>query len=126
MNLSARIKYVSAYACAALALSGLSAVAHAQPATFPIKGKPISIIVPYAAGGVTDTGARMMAAALEKELGTSVQVVNKVGAASQIGLTDLVRSTNSCKREARRPYTSCTCIGWRSNYHACWQSISKL
>lgn len=93
MNLSGRInKYVSAYACAALALSGLSAVAYAQSATYPIKGKPISIIVPYAAGGVTDTGARMMAAALEKELGTSVQVVNKVGAASQLGLTELVRS----------------------------------
>ena len=59
---------------------------------FPVKGKPITIIVPYAAGGVTDTGARVLAAAMEKELGTPVQVVNKIGAASQIGLSELVRS----------------------------------
>jgi tripartite-type tricarboxylate transporter receptor subunit TctC len=65
--------------------------AHAQ--SFPVSGKSISIIVPYAPGGVTDTGARLMAAGLEQELKTSVQVVNKAGAASQLGLTELVRST---------------------------------
>jgi tripartite-type tricarboxylate transporter receptor subunit TctC len=59
---------------------------------FPARGKPITIIVPYAAGGVTDTGARLMAAGLEKELMTSVQVVNKPGAASQLGLTELARA----------------------------------
>lgn len=64
----------------------------AQGNAFPTRGKPITIIVPYAAGGVTDTGARLMAAGLEKELSTSVQVVNKAGAASQLGLTDLVRA----------------------------------
>ncbi len=66
--------------------------AMAQSSAFPIRGKPITIIVPYAPGGVTDTGARLMAAALEKELGTPVQVVNKAGAASQLGLTELVRA----------------------------------
>ena len=76
-----------ALACAAVAASG-AAVAQG----FPVKGKPITIIVPYAAGGVTDTGARLMAAGLEKELGTPVQVVNKAGAASQLGLTELSRS----------------------------------
>ncbi len=73
-------------------LGGAWCVALAQSGAFPIRGKPITIIVPYAPGGVTDTGARLMAAALEKELGTSVQVVNKAGAASQLGLTDLVRA----------------------------------
>lgn len=79
------------FAC--VVATGLMATApslHAQ--SFPASGKPISIIVPYAAGGVTDTTARMMAAGLEKELKTTVQVVNKVGAASQVGLTELVRS----------------------------------
>jgi tripartite-type tricarboxylate transporter receptor subunit TctC len=78
------------------ALSGLAigavSSARAQAPSFPTKGKAITIIVPYAAGGVTDTGARLIAAGLEKEFGTPVQVVNKVGAASQVGLTELVRS----------------------------------
>ena len=59
---------------------------------FPEQGRPITIIVPYAPGGATDTGARLMAAALEPLLHTSVQVVNRAGAASQVGLTQLVRS----------------------------------
>ena len=59
---------------------------------FPVKGKPIMIIVPYAPGGVADAGARLMAAGLEKEFGTPVQVVNKPGAASQIGLSELARA----------------------------------
>jgi len=48
--------------------------------------------VPYAPGGVTDTGARLMAAALEPLLGTSVQVINRAGAASQVGLSELAHS----------------------------------
>lgn len=77
----------------AMLVAGLAACAvPAAAQTFPVKGKPIAIIVPYGAGGVTDTAARMMAAELEKDLGTPVQVVNKVGAASQVGLTELVKS----------------------------------
>lgn len=74
----------------ALAAAFVAGAAHAQ--SFPAGGKPISIIVPYAPGGVTDTGARLMAAGLEQELKTTVNVVNKAGAASQVGLTELVRS----------------------------------
>ena len=48
--------------------------------------------MPYAPGGVTDTGARLMASALEPLLKAPVRVVNRVGAASQVGLTELVRS----------------------------------
>jgi tripartite-type tricarboxylate transporter receptor subunit TctC len=77
-------------AVGAVALAG--APAFAQKTEFPVRGKPVIIIVPYAPGGVTDTGARLMAAGLEKELGTPVQVVNKPGAASQVGLTELVRA----------------------------------
>lgn len=66
-----------------------------QPATaedFPVSGQPINIIVPYPAGGGTDTSARMMAAGLQQELHTTVQVINRPGAASQVGMTELVRS----------------------------------
>jgi tripartite-type tricarboxylate transporter receptor subunit TctC len=72
----------------ALALGGAGA---ATAQTYP-GGKVVSIIVPYAPGGTTDTLARVMAAALEPELKTKVQVVNRAGAASQLGLTELVRA----------------------------------
>ena len=52
-------------------------------------GKPITLLVGYAAGGTTDAAARFVAKDLEKELATSVQVVNKPGAASQLALTTL-------------------------------------
>jgi tripartite-type tricarboxylate transporter receptor subunit TctC len=74
------------------AIFGICTSSQVGAQSYPIKGRPITIIVPYAAGGVTDTAARMMASALEKELATTVQVVNKVGAASQVGLTELVRA----------------------------------
>jgi len=85
-----RAALVAAIAGAIVAAS--SGAALAQGSAFPVRGKPITIIVPYAPGGVTDTGARLMAAALEKELTTPVVVVNKPGAASQVGLMELLRS----------------------------------
>ncbi len=77
-----------------LCLAALAAVA-ALPAaaqTWPPQGRPVTIIVPYPAGGGTDTSARMMAAGLERELKANFQVVNRVGAASQVGLSELVRA----------------------------------
>jgi tripartite-type tricarboxylate transporter receptor subunit TctC len=59
---------------------------------FPVKGKTISLIVPYDAGGAGDIGARLLAPFLEKELGGTVEVVNKPGAGSQIGVTELSRA----------------------------------
>ncbi len=69
-----------------------AAAAFAQQPAFPQRGRVISLIVPYAPGGVTDTAGRLMAAAMERELGTPVQVVNRAGAASQIGLGELARA----------------------------------
>lgn len=59
---------------------------------YPERGKPITIIVPWAAGGGNDLMARMLAPMLERELGTPVQITNKGGAGSQIGLTDIANS----------------------------------
>ena len=64
-------------------------------ADFPAKGKSITMILGTSAGGSTDVGARILAAALEKELaanGNRIQVENKPGAGWQIGLTALARS----------------------------------
>ncbi len=51
----------------------------AMAADFPIKDKPISIIVPFAAGGPTDRVARDLAVALGKSLGASIVVENAAG-----------------------------------------------
>lgn len=69
-----------------------AAEAPAQKSSYPEKGKTITLIVPWAAGGVTDVGARLLAAGMEKDLGVPVQVVNKAGAASQVGLTEMAKS----------------------------------
>jgi tripartite-type tricarboxylate transporter receptor subunit TctC len=68
-------------------LSGGPPPAVAAGPSFPEKGKPITFIVPYAAGGANDLGARMLAPLLEKELRSPVQVVNRPGAGGQVGTT---------------------------------------
>jgi tripartite-type tricarboxylate transporter receptor subunit TctC len=79
-------------ALAALAQFLLLAISAAGAADFPEHGRPITLIVGYAPGGATDTSARLMAAALEPLLHTSVQVVNRPGAGSQVAMTQLVRA----------------------------------
>jgi tripartite-type tricarboxylate transporter receptor subunit TctC len=49
--------------------------------------RPISMVVPWAAGGGTDRIARMVATLLEKELRTPVSVVNRTGGGGAIGHT---------------------------------------
>ncbi len=47
--------------------------------------RPITIIIPYAAGGGTDINARLVASYMEKKLGQPVVVVNKTGGGGAIG-----------------------------------------
>jgi tripartite-type tricarboxylate transporter receptor subunit TctC len=68
------------------------ALGPAEAAAFPQKGKPIQIILGFAAGGASDVGARILASGMEKELGTPVVVVNKPGAGGQISYTELFRA----------------------------------
>ena len=70
----------------------LSVCTPAATAEFPAKGRPITIIVPFAAGGGTDTAARLLANLMEKDLGVGVQIVNKPGGGAQIGITALATS----------------------------------
>ncbi len=71
----------------ALATLVIEPAAPAQKASFPEKGRPITFIVPFGAGGSTDVSARMVAPVLEKELETPVQVINKPGGGSQVANT---------------------------------------
>ena len=68
-----------AVSCGALLTRALPALAENYPA------KPVRIIVPYAAGGATDTLARLLNVGLEQQLKQSFVVDNRGGGASQVG-----------------------------------------
>ena len=52
----------------------------------------VEVVVPFSAGGPTDTAARSMSSCLEDELDTSFVVVNRAGAAGTIGTSELVQA----------------------------------
>ena len=76
------LKHALALALAALAL----------PAAAQYPDKPITLIVPFAAGGSTETMARVFSEALGAELGQRVVVKTRPGAGGAIGATELTRS----------------------------------
>lgn len=51
--------------------------------TYP--DRPITMIVPWGAGGGTDAVARMIARLMERELGQPVNLVNRTGACGMVG-----------------------------------------
>jgi tripartite-type tricarboxylate transporter receptor subunit TctC len=62
----------------------------AKPESYPIK--PVRIIVGFAAGGVTDLGARLMAQWLSDRLGQSFIVENMPGASTQVAADAVIRA----------------------------------
>lgn len=74
------------YIFPALALVA-SGVVHA---TYP--EKPITLIVPWVAGGSTDILARVLAGQLSKSLGQSVIVDNRAGASGNVGSTVVAKA----------------------------------
>ena len=73
---------------ALMALCSVSAPVMAQP--YP--DRPITMIVPYAAGGPTDTVARIVSEAMGRELGQRVIVENVAGAGGTLGSTRAARA----------------------------------
>ena len=71
---------LSAAALAATQVA-LPTMAHAQ--NYP--NRPITLVVPWGAGGGTDATARIFAALLEKDLGQPVNVVNRTGGNGVVG-----------------------------------------
>ncbi|MFM7567286.1 MAG: Bug family tripartite tricarboxylate transporter substrate binding protein [Betaproteobacteria bacterium] len=77
-------------ALAALACLGSWGLAAAQSANWP--AKPITLIVPFPPGGVTDLVARELARHLTEGLGQSVVVENRAGAGGNIGTAALAKA----------------------------------
>ena len=71
-------------------LASLALVAGAQAQKYP--DRAITMIVPFAPGGLTDVPARVLAAMLPKEVGQNVVVENKTGGTGTIGVAYVARS----------------------------------
>jgi tripartite-type tricarboxylate transporter receptor subunit TctC len=69
-----------------LLLAGLT-IAHAQPS-----GKAVTLVVPYSAGGGTDTVARLIGEHMSRTLGRTVLIENQVGGGSTIANDRVARS----------------------------------
>jgi tripartite-type tricarboxylate transporter receptor subunit TctC len=76
------MRILAPVAAAAVALVATDASAQQYPWK---PEKPITVIVPWAAGGSTDQVTRITAAELEKALGQKIVVVNQPGASGSIG-----------------------------------------
>lgn len=75
-----------------LVLLGTVAVTPATAAETKFPEKPITMLVGFSAGGSSDLGVRMLVPYLEKELGTTVSVINKTGANGWVAWTELAKA----------------------------------
>lgn len=78
------MRFVSSFVCLSFLASGAAA---AWPE------RPVRLIVPYAAGGSTDTVARLVGARLTERLGQQIVLDNRTGAGTLIGTAIAARAT---------------------------------
>ena len=80
----------------ALALLGAFALSVVRPADAPAQtypARPITMIVPFAVGGLTDVPARILAAMLQERIGQNIIVENKPGGSGTLGGAYAARAT---------------------------------
>src|SRR5438552_19183843 len=63
----------------------LALTCFAAPSFAAYPERPVTLIVPWGAGGGTDATARIIGSLLEKELGQPVNVVNRTGGSGVVG-----------------------------------------
>lgn len=76
---------------AGLLAGALTAFGPAQAQPYP--SRPVTMVVPFAAGGPTDVLARTLAVAMTKHLGQTVVVENTVGAGGTIAANRVAKAT---------------------------------
>ena len=72
------------------ALAATATAARAQDAPWP--SKPVTIVVPQAAGGANDTVARAFGARLSTAIGQPVVIENRAGAGGNVGTAQVARA----------------------------------
>src|SRR4051812_13735279 len=87
-----RLSAVAAMLAPILAAILLGFAASEAARAQPYPARPITVIVPFAAGGATDTLARFLAEQIRPVLGQPVVIENVAGAAGTIGVGRAVRS----------------------------------
>lgn len=96
---------------------GIAGLASSPAMAQGYPSKPITMLVPWAAGGGTDAVARAVAAAMEKDLGVVINVVNRQGGSGVVGLNAIV----SAKPDG---YTISLFSGELTMMH--WQNLTNL
>jgi tripartite-type tricarboxylate transporter receptor subunit TctC len=76
-----------------LTLAGASLFLSASVAQAAYPERPITFIVPFAAGGPTDIIARILAVALSQTLGQNVVIDNRAGGTGNVGIAAAARAT---------------------------------
>src|SRR5688572_2834873 len=77
----------------ALAAIGIgAAISFATASAQPYPSKPIRLVVPWPAGGITDSASRMLVQVLSPRLGQPIVVENRPGANGQIGADNVAKS----------------------------------
>ncbi len=76
--------------CGLIAIALLAWVGGARAETFP--SHPITLIVPFGAGGPTDTMARTLTEPMRRSLGQPVIIENVTGASGTLGVMRAVRA----------------------------------
>ena len=74
------------------AVAGAAALMFATPVLAVYPERPITLVVPFAAGGPTDIISRLMAEPMSRALGQQVIVENVVGAGGTVGVTRVAKA----------------------------------
>jgi tripartite-type tricarboxylate transporter receptor subunit TctC len=80
------MKAIRRFAALALALAAGAAAAQGYPS------RPITMVVPFAPGGIADITGRPLAASMSKSLGQSIVVDNRAGAGGAVGMAHVARA----------------------------------
>ena len=92
-------------------LFALSAAPSSHAQDYP--NRPVTLVVPWPAGGTTDIGMRALASATEKYLKQKIVIENRPGAAGVLGLSKSHRTQPPTATPWRRSRSQC------SVFHLC-------